>query len=146
MRIHIINGPNLNLLGKREPEIYGQRPFEEFFVDLRNSFPDLVLTYFQSNEEGMLINELHQKGFEVDGILLNAAGYTHTSVALADAVAAIPTPVVEVHISNPHSREEFRRQSFLAPYVKAQVAGFGLTSYELALCGMISLLAKREPR
>jgi 3-dehydroquinate dehydratase-2 len=140
MRILIINGPNLNLLGKREPEIYGRQSFEEYFDQLQSDFGLHQLSYFQSNEEGAIIDQLQAAAKGIDGILLNAAGYTHTSVAIADAVAAIPTPVIEVHISNPYSREEFRRKSFLSPYVKAQVAGFGLHSYRLALEGLIQQL------
>jgi 3-dehydroquinate dehydratase-2 len=140
MHFLIINGPNLNLLGTREPEIYGSQSFETYFKKLQSAFEAHQLSYFQSNDEGAIIDQLQAatKGF--DGILLNAAGYTHTSVAIADAVAAISTPVIEVHISNPYSREDFRRKSFLSPYVKAQVAGFGLHSYHLALNGLIQML------
>ncbi|MDP2189427.1 MAG: type II 3-dehydroquinate dehydratase [Sphingobacteriaceae bacterium] len=140
MHILIINGPNLNLLGKREPEIYGRQSFEAYFDQLQSDFSMHQLSYFQSNDEGAIIDQLQAAAKGIDGILLNAAGYTHTSVAIADAVAAIPTPVIEVHISNPYSREDFRRKSFLSPYVKAQVAGFGLHSYRLALEGLLQLL------
>lgn len=132
-RIIIINGPNLNLLGKREPHLYGNRSFEDYFNELVNSFPNLELHYYQSNVEGELINKIQEVGFSYSGIILNAGGYTHTSVALADAVAAIDSPVIEVHITNPYSREEVRRKSLLSQYVKALVAGFGLQGYYYAL-------------
>lgn len=144
MQLLIINGPNLNLLGKREPEIYGNRSFEEYLQDLKATFPEHALHYFQSNHEGELIDKIQTAGFQMDGLLLNAGGYTHTSVALADAVAAVPAPVIEVHISNPNSREAFRRQSYLSPYCKAVVSGFGLESYKLGLLGLLSLLDKRQ--
>ena len=140
MHIQIINGPNLNLLGKREPHIYGRQDFDSFLQELKDKWPQIEISYFQSNDEGALVSKIQQAGFEVDGILLNAAAYTHTSVAIADAVAAIPAPVIEVHISNPHSREDFRRQSYLSPYCKAIVSGFGLHSYVLALEGLLQLL------
>jgi 3-dehydroquinate dehydratase-2 len=130
---HIINGPNLNLLGKREVDVYGATSFETFFESLQQEFPDLKLHYYQSNVEGELINYLHSIGFRSDGILLNAGGYTHTSVAIADAVAAIKTPVVEVHISNIFAREEFRHTSLLAKNCVGSIIGFGLKSYALAL-------------
>jgi 3-dehydroquinate dehydratase II len=133
MKIIIINGPNLNLLGKREPGIYGSRDFEEFFSELRHSFPAVGLDYYQSNVEGELINKIQETGFAYDGIILNAGGYTHTSVAIADAVKAITTPVVDVHITNIYAREEFRRHSLLAPVCKGSICGFGLDSYRLAL-------------
>lgn len=144
MQLLIINGPNLNLLGKREPEIYGSRSFDDYLEELRLEFPHHQLLYFQSNHEGELIDKIQSAGFQVDGILLNAGGYTHTSVALADAVAAVPAPVVEVHISNPNSREAFRRQSYLSPYCKAVVSGFGLASYRLALSGLLHLLGESQ--
>lgn len=144
MELLIINGPNLNLLGKREPEIYGSRSFEEYLQELKAIFPKHTLHYYQSNHEGELIDKIQSAGFQLDGILLNAGGYTHTSVALADAVAAVPAPVIEVHISNPNSREDFRRQSYLSPYCKAVVSGFGLESYKLGLQGLISLLDERQ--
>jgi 3-dehydroquinate dehydratase-2 len=133
-QIIIINGPNLNLIGKREPDIYGSMSFDEFFADIREVYSDEVqLTYFQSNIEGELINKIQEVGFTYQGIILNAGGYTHTSVALRDAVAAVKTPVVEVHISNPYSREEFRHTSLLSGVCKGIIAGFGLESYVLAL-------------
>lgn len=133
MKIIIINGPNLNLLGKREPEVYGQTSFESYFTDLEKAFPKIELSYYQSNVEGELINKLHEVGFSYDGIILNAGGYTHTSVALADAVAAITTPVVEVHISNIFAREEYRHVSLISKHCVGIISGFGLKSYELAL-------------
>jgi 3-dehydroquinate dehydratase-2 len=133
MKIIIINGPNLNLLGKREPEIYGKLPFEDFFKKLKSEFPKIKLEYFQSNDEGELISKLHEVGFSYDGILLNAGGFTHTSVALADAIAAINTPVIEVHISNPKAREIFRHVSLLAPKCKGSISGLGLDGYRMAV-------------
>jgi 3-dehydroquinate dehydratase-2 len=133
MKIIIINGPNLNLLGKREPEIYGNTTFEDFFQHLQKKYPSLELRYFQSNIEGELITKIQEVGFSYDGILLNAAAYTHTSVGIGDAVKAITTPVIEVHISNTFARESFRHQSFISPNAKGIVIGFGLKSYELAL-------------
>lgn len=133
MKLIIINGPNLNLLGKREPEIYGNETFEDFFGKLKAEFPKIKLEYFQSNEEGKLINKLHEVGFSYDGIILNAGGYTHTSVALADAIAAIKTPVIEVHISNPKAREGFRHVSLLAPKCKGSLSGLGLDGYRFAV-------------
>lgn len=133
MKIIIINGPNLNLLGKREPEVYGQTSFESYFTDLEKAFPKIELNYYQSNVEGELINKLHEVGFSYDGIILNAGGYTHTSVALADAVSAITTPVVEVHISNIFAREEYRHVSLISKHCVGIISGFGLKSYELAL-------------
>lgn len=133
MKIIIINGPNLNLLGKREPDIYGNQTFAGFFSELQQVFPALELFYFQSNVEGELINKLHETGFSYDGIILNAGGYTHTSVALSDAVAAIQTPVVEVHISNIWAREEYRHVSLLSKNCAGIISGFGLDSYRLAL-------------
>ena len=132
-KIIIINGPNLNLLGKREPEIYGSESFDAYFKTLQEDFPSLALDYFQSNIEGALIDKLHEVGFSYDGIVLNAAGYTHTSVGIGDAVKGISTPVIEVHISNTYSREEFRHQSFISLNAKGVVLGFGLKSYALAL-------------
>ncbi|MBL7847874.1 MAG: type II 3-dehydroquinate dehydratase [Cyclobacteriaceae bacterium] len=133
MRIQIINGPNLNLLGKREPEVYGTQSFETFFNTLRQSFPQLELHYFQSNVEGEIINQLQDIGFSYDGIILNAGAYTHTSVAIHDAIAAITTPVVEVHISNIYAREEFRHRSLISANCAGLIAGFGLQGYVLAL-------------
>lgn len=132
-KIIIINGPNLNLLGKREPDIYGSQSFESYFKSLKENFSDLELDYFQSNIEGELIDKLHDVGFTYDGIVLNAAAYTHTSVGIGDAVKGISTPVIEVHISNTLSREEFRHQSFISPNAKGVILGFGLKSYALAL-------------
>jgi 3-dehydroquinate dehydratase-2 len=133
MNILIINGPNLNLLGKREPEIYGTSSFEDYLETLKIKFSDIELSYFQSNHEGDLVDKLHEVGFSYDGIVLNAGAYTHTSVGLADAVSGITTPVVEVHISNVHQREVFRHKSFLSPVCKGVILGFGLDSYSLAL-------------
>jgi|TARA_Y100000385_G_scaffold186174_1_gene192316 3-dehydroquinate dehydratase II len=131
--IIIINGPNLNLLGKREPEIYGSKTFDTFFNELQSEFPQFKLDYFQSNIEGELIDKLHDVGFSYDGIVLNAAAYTHTSVGIGDAIKGISTPVIEVHISNTYSREEFRHHSFVSPNAKGVILGFGLKSYRLAL-------------
>jgi 3-dehydroquinate dehydratase-2 len=133
MKIAIINGPNLNLLGTREPEIYGSKTFEQFFAELKNRNPETTLSYFQSNVEGELINELQRVGFSYDGIILNPGGYTHTSVAIGDAIAAIKTPVIEVHISNVHAREEFRKISLVSSNCKGTIAGLGLMGYELAV-------------
>ena len=133
MKIIIINGPNLNLLGKREPEIYGANSFDDYFKDLQIKFSDVNLSYFQSNIEGEIIDKLHEVGFNYDGVVLNAAAYTHTSVGIGDAVKAIDTPVIEVHISNIHAREEFRHQSYIAANAKGIIVGFGLKSYDLAV-------------
>lgn len=134
MNILIVNGPNLNLLGKREPSIYGNTSFEEYFTSLLQSFSSKChLSYFQSNCEGELIDKLHEVGFSYDGIILNAGAYTHTSIALLDAIAGITTPVIEVHISNIHSREEFRKRSIIAPACKGSIIGLGLDSYKLAI-------------
>ncbi len=133
MKIIIINGPNLNLLGKREPEIYGSTTFEEYFEILKEEFKEVDLTYFQTNIEGELLNKLQEVGFDYDGIVLNAGAYTHTSIALADAAKGIETPVIEVHISNVHAREEFRNKSYLAKSAKGVICGFGLKSYNLAI-------------
>ena len=133
MKLKIINGPNLNLLGTRETAIYGTASFESFFLELQKKYPKIELSYFQSNIEGELIDSLQEAGFEYDGIILNAAAYTHTSVGLGDAVKAIETPVVEVHISNTFAREEFRHQSFISPNARGVILGFGLQSYELAI-------------
>jgi 3-dehydroquinate dehydratase-2 len=137
MRIAIINGPNLNLLGKREPGIYGTQSFEEFLTVLRTEFPAVEISYFQSNVEGELINELQRVGFDFDGIIFNPGGYTHTSVAIGDAVAAIKTPVLEVHISNVHAREEFRRHSYVSPHAVGVIAGLGLQGYAQALAWFV---------
>ncbi|MFD2784374.1 type II 3-dehydroquinate dehydratase [Hymenobacter rubripertinctus] len=133
MQVLLLNGPNLNLLGRREPGIYGTRSFEEYLPELREAFPQFELEYFQSNHEGELIDKLHEVGFTYHGIVLNAGGYTHTSVALADAVAAIGAPVVEVHLSNLHAREEFRQRSLLGRNCVGSISGFQLDSYKLAL-------------
>ncbi|MBK9508201.1 MAG: type II 3-dehydroquinate dehydratase [Cytophagaceae bacterium] len=133
MKILIINGPNLNLLGKREPEIYGSQSFEDYFEILKKNFPEIELEYFQSNHEGEIIDKIHQVGFTYDGIVLNAGGLTHTSVSLADAIGGVKTPVVEVHISNIHAREEFRKHSFLTPKCKGIIAGLGIEGYALAV-------------
>lgn len=133
MKIIIINGPNLNLLGKREPEVYGNETFEDYFKKLSNEFPSVALNYYQSNIEGELIDKLQEIGFEYDGVILNAAAYTHTSIGIGDAVKAIKTPVVEVHISNTFSRETFRHQSYISPNAKGIIIGFGLESYRLAI-------------
>lgn len=133
MKLIIINGPNLNLLGKREPEIYGSATFEDYFKSLQKKYSHLQLDYYQSNIEGELINKLQEVGFTYDGIIFNAAAYTHTSVGLGDAVKAITTPVVEVHISNVYARETYRHQSFIAPNAKGIIVGFGLKSYDLAI-------------
>ena len=133
MKILILNGPNLNLLGKREPAIYGNLTFDQFFETLKKKYADVELSYFQSNIEGEIINKLHEVGFSFDGIILNAGAYTHTSIAIGDAIKGIETPVIEVHISNVYAREEFRHLSYIAPIAKGIIAGFGLQSYELAL-------------
>lgn len=133
MHILIINGPNLNLLGRREPEVYGSRSFEDFFAGLQAQYPDIRLDYFQSNHEGALIDKLQEAGFSADGIVLNAGALTHTSIALADTVAAISTPVVEVHISNVHKREAFRQHSFISAVAAGLIVGLGLDGYRLAV-------------
>ncbi len=133
MKIAIINGPNLNLLGKRETTIYGEKSFTVFFEELKLGFPQVQFSYFQSNVEGELINELHRVGFDYDGIIFNPGGYTHTSVAIGDAVAAIKTPVVEIHISNIYAREEFRKNSFVSKPAAGCIVGLGLKGYELAV-------------
>ena len=132
-KILILNGPNLSLLGRREPLIYGNLTFEAFFDTLQKKFFSIELYYFQSNIEGEIIDKLHEVGFTYDGVILNAGAYTHTSVAIGDAIKGIETPVVEVHISNVHSREDYRHTSFVAPNARGVIAGFGLMSYELAL-------------
>ena len=133
MKIQIINGPNLNLLGKRETDVYGNEPFEKFFEKLQKRFPSVALQYYQSNVEGEIINQLHKVGFEFDGIVLNAGAYTHTSVAIHDAIAAIKTPVVEVHISNIYAREEFRHTSLITSKCAGLITGFGLEGYGMAI-------------
>ena len=138
MKILIINGPNLNLLGKREPEIYGSHTFEDFFSGVKNKYPSIHLDYFQSNVEGELINKIHEVGFDYDGILLNAGGFTHTSVAISDAIAAVTSPVLEVHISNIYKREEFRHKSIISKECIGMISGLGLAGYELGLQYFIS--------
>jgi 3-dehydroquinate dehydratase-2 len=133
MKLIIINGPNLNLLGKREPEIYGSKTFEDFFKELQLKYKEIEISYFQSNIEGEIIDKLHEVGFDCDGIILNAAAYTHTSVGIGDAVKGITTPVVEVHISNIHAREEFRQHSYISPNASGVLFGFGLKGYDLAI-------------
>lgn len=133
MKILIVNGPNINLLGKREPGIYGSVSFEDYLAELRGRYAGVQIDYYQSNVEGFLIDRIQQAGFEVDGIILNAGAYTHTSIALQDAIRAVPAPVVEVHISNVHAREEFRHRSMIASACRGVICGFGLDSYRLAL-------------
>lgn len=133
MKLIIINGPNLNLLGVREPSVYGNETFVDYLEALKKKFPSVQIDYFQSNVEGEIINKLHEVGFTIDGIILNAGGYTHTSVAIADAISAIKTPVIEVHISNIFAREQFRHNSLIAGKCKGSISGFGLDSYRLAV-------------
>ena len=133
MKLIIINGPNLNLLGVREKSIYGDSDFDSYFQELKQVFPEIELEYFQSNNEGQLIDKIHEVGFSYDGIILNAGGYTHTSVALTDAIAAVKSPTIEVHISNIHGREEFRHHSFLTKNCLGLIAGLGLNGYKLAI-------------
>ena len=138
MKIQIINGPNINLLGKREPSIYGSVSFEEYLSGLRNKYPEIQVDYYQSNIEGEMINVIQQTGFEVDGIILNAGAYTHTSIALQDAIRSINAPVIEVHISNVHARESFRHISMIAGACKGVICGFGLDSYRLAMEALLN--------
>lgn len=138
MKILIINGPNLNLLGVREKGIYGDSSFESYYQTLKARYPQVEFDYFQSNHEGALIDEIHRQGFDVDGIVLNAGAYTHTSIAIADAIRAVKSPVVEVHISNVHSRESYRNVSMIAPACKGVIAGFGLDSYRLAVEALLA--------
>lgn len=133
MEVLIINGPNLNLLGKREPDIYGNESFESYLDTLRKDYPQIKIDYYQSNSEGAIIDKIHEVGFSIDGIILNAGAYTHTSLAISDAIAAISSPVIEVHISNIHAREAIRHHSFIAKNCKGSICGFGLNSYKLAL-------------
>ncbi|MBM6864918.1 type II 3-dehydroquinate dehydratase [Bacteroides caecigallinarum] len=133
MRIQIINGPNINLLGKREPSIYGAVSFEDYYKKLTSLYPDIDFDYFQSNVEGEMINKIHEVGFSYDGIILNAGAYTHTSIALQDALRAVTTPAIEVHISNVHTREEFRHKSMISCACRGVICGFGLDSYRLAV-------------
>jgi 3-dehydroquinate dehydratase-2 len=137
MKICIINGPNLNLLGIREPEVYGNQTFEDYFSILRDKYPEIEISYFQSNIEGELIDKIQELGFSYDGIILNAGAYTHTSIAIGDAIKATTTAVIEVHISNTYSRESFRHQSYISGNAKGVILGFGLQSYELALVSFI---------
>lgn len=141
MKIQIINGPNINLLGKREPSIYGAVSFEDYLQQLRGKYPEVEMAYYQSNVEGEMINKLHEAGFSCDGIILNAGAYTHTSIALQDAIRAITAPVIEVHISNVHAREEFRHKSMISCACMGVICGFGLDSYRL---GVEALLAKKN--
>ena len=140
MNILIINGPNLNLLGKREKSVYGESSFEDYLELLRKHYPDHIIHYFQSNIEGELIDQIHKYGFDIDGIILNAGAYTHTSIALSDAIRAIPAPVVEVHISNIHNRESYRHVSMIAAACKGSVIGFGLESYRLSVEALVNKL------
>jgi 3-dehydroquinate dehydratase-2 len=137
MKIHIINGPNLNLLGKREPEIYGYQSFQEYVDELQQKYNDIEISYFQSNSEGELVSELQESDDNVEGMVINAAAYTHTSIAIADAVRAISTPVVEVHISNVFQREPFRHHSYIASHCLGSICGFGLKVYDLAIQSLI---------
>lgn len=137
MKIIIINGPNLNLLGVREPEIYGGRTFEDYLAELQQKFPGIKLEYYQSNIEGEIITRIQETGFAYDGIVLNAGAYTHTSIGIADAIKAVTSPVIEVHISNTFSRETFRHQSYLSPVAAGVIIGFGLKGYEMALQALL---------
>jgi 3-dehydroquinate dehydratase-2 len=137
MKIVIINGPNLNLLGKREPEVYGNTSFEDYIIDLKEKHATISLSYYQSNIEGEIITKIQEVGFEYDGIILNAGAYTHTSIGIADAIKAVTTPVIEVHISNTFSREDFRHKSYISPNVKGVIIGFGLKSYDLAIHSLL---------
>ena len=136
-RIQIINGPNLNLLGKREPGVYGTQSFEEYFEELKKLFPDVELHYFQSNTEGEIINKIHETGFSFDGIVINAGAYTHTSVAIADAIRSVKTPVIEVHISNVFKRESFRHHSYLSEACKGCIVGLGMNSYRFGVQALV---------
>jgi 3-dehydroquinate dehydratase-2 len=138
LKIQIINGPNLNLLGKREPEIYGSETFEDYFEQLKKRFPQVELHYFQSNVEGEMINKIHEIGFTFDAILLNAGGYTHTSVAISDAISGVTTPALEVHISNIYKREEFRHKSIISKSCVGMISGLGLKGYELGVLYFIN--------
>jgi 3-dehydroquinate dehydratase II len=146
MKISIINGPNLNLLGEREPDKYGSVTFKDYLASLKALYPGIEFDYFQSNIEGEIINELHKKGFSYDGIILNAGGYTHTSVAIADAIASVKTPVIEVHITNIAAREEFRHTSLIARSCAGSVTGFGLDSYRLAIEAIKGKLKKEKKK
>jgi len=137
MKLQIINGPNLNLLGLREKDVYGDQSFDEYFKKLQSKFSNIELLYFQSNVEGELINKIHEIGFDCDGIIINAAAYTHTSIGIGDAIKSISIPVVEVHISNTFSREEFRHKSYISSHAKGVILGFGLKSYDLAIASFL---------
>jgi 3-dehydroquinate dehydratase-2 len=139
MKIEIINGPNINLLGKREPGIYGTTSFEEYLVTLRQRYPDVEIGYYQSNVEGLMIDKIQEAGFACDGIVLNAGAYTHTSIAIQDALRAVPAPAIEVHISNVHQREEFRHHSMISCACKGVICGFGLDSYRLAIEALLNI-------
>lgn len=139
MKVQIINGPNINLLGKREPSIYGSQSFEDYLVGLKKCYPQVEFDYFQSNVEGEMINKIHEVGFDCDGIILNAGAYTHTSIALQDAIRAITAPVIEVHISNVHKREEFRHKSMISCACLGVICGFGLSSYRLAVEALLEV-------
>lgn len=138
MKIQIINGPNINLLGKREPAIYGSQSFDDYLFELKQAYPQVEFEYFQSNIEGEMINKIHQIGFDYDGIVLNAGAYTHTSIALQDAIRAVTSPVIEVHISNVHAREEFRHRSMISCACLGVIAGFGMDSYRLAVEALLN--------
>ncbi len=144
MNIIIINGPNLNLLGKREPSIYGNQSFEDYLEILEKKYPEINISYYQSNIEGELIDIIQETGFISDGIVLNAGAYTHTSIAIADAISAVKCPVIEVHISNTHKREQFRHHSFLSPVCKGTILGFGMDSYRLGIEALIQIKQKQE--
>lgn len=133
MKILILNGPNLNLLGKREPSVYGNESFDDYYKKLKDKYKDVQLAYFQSNSEGDIISKIHETGFSYDGIVLNAGAYTHTSIAIADAIRAVMAPVVELHISNVYAREEYRHRSFIAPACRGCICGFGLKGYDMAI-------------
>jgi 3-dehydroquinate dehydratase II len=139
MKIEIINGPNLNLLGRREPEKYGHSSFEEYLEELKSRYKEIIFSYYQSNVEGELINRIHESGFSSDGIILNAGGYTHTSVAIADAISAVTSPVIEVHITNILAREEFRHTSLIGRTCRGSITGFGLDSYRLAVEALLEI-------
>ena len=144
MQIEIINGPNLNLLGKREPEKYGHSSFENYLIVLKSRFPEIEFTYYQSNIEGEIINEIQKSGFSSDGIILNAGGYTHTSVSITDTIASITSPVIEVHITNIASREEFRHSSLIGKNCYGSISGFGLDSYRLAVEALIEIIKSKK--
>jgi 3-dehydroquinate dehydratase-2 len=144
MHVEIINGPNLNLLGKREPEKYGHSSFEDYLLVLKSRYPDIVFNYYQSNIEGEIISEIQKTGFSSDGIILNAGGYTHTSVSITDAIAAIPAPVIEVHITNISAREEFRQSSLIGKNCAGSISGFGMDSYRIAVEALIEIIKSKK--